>query len=165
MIKNLFSIGILLTVPFSANASDRFVLDFRITQGESKVVSGKALVSQKMNTWSRGVKRSYLKLRCQQQKSGSTEKLYSTVDLFDGLQITHQLVGSKLELTVVRSSVQPRLLEIRALSKHECGDLSPIVTNTTESYSFSAKDGVNETRSFGELMTFRANIQTISQLR
>lgn len=51
---------------------------------------------------------------------------------FAGLSVTHQLVGGNIELTVVRKVVQPRLIEIRALGKSECRDLSLVVTSTTQ---------------------------------
>lgn len=158
----LFSIFLIMTT--SAIAAEQLLLDFKLTQGERNIGAGKVLVSQKLNIWSKGVKRSYLKLRCQQLKTGKVEKLYSTADHFDGLQITHQLVEGKLELIVVRNTVQPRLVEIRALSKKECRDMSPVVSTTTETYSFPAKDGINESRPFGENMTFWANILSISKL-
>ena len=158
----LFAIFLILTT--SVIAAEQLLLDFKLSQGERKIEAGKALVSQKLNIWSKGVKRSYLKLRCKQLESGKTEKLYSTVDHFDGLQITHQLVDGKVELIVVRNTVQPRLAEIRRLSKKECRDMFPIVSTTTETYSLAAKGGINESRSFGDNMTFWASIQFISKI-
>lgn len=158
----LFTIFLITTT--SAIAAEQLLLDFKLSQGERKIEAGKVLVSQKINIWSKGVKRSYLKLRCQQLESGKTEKLYSTADHFDGLQITHQLVEGKVELIIVRNTVQPRLAEIRGLSKKECREMSPIVRTTTETYSLAVKDGINESRPFGENMTFWVNIQSMSKL-
>jgi len=66
-----------------------------------------------------------------------------------------------VELTVVRNLMQPRLTEIRAQSRNECKDLSPVISTTTLSYSFPAEDGVTETRPFGNDMTFRSTLQSV----
>ena len=153
-------LGILLTIAASVNAAERFLLNLELTQGKNKIEMGRTFVSQKPHTWSKGSKRSYLKLGCHQQESGKTQKLYSTVDHFAGLRVTHQLAGNNVELTVVRNVVQPRLVEIRALAKNKCKDLSPIVTTISESYIFPAKDGIDEARPFGENMTFRVTLQS-----
>ena len=115
----------------------------------------------KQHTWSKGLQRSYLKLRCKQLESGKTEKLLSTVDHFDGFRVTHQLAENEVVLTVVRTIVQPRLTEIRALAKNECKDLSPIVTTTTLSFTLPAVDGNTESCPFGENMIFRATLQSL----
>ena len=97
---------------------------------------GNILVSQELHTWSKWLKRSYLRLRCQQTETGKTQKLYSTVDHFDGLSVSHQLAGNNIELKVVHSMVKPRLAEIHALPKNECKDMSPIVTTVSQNYIF-----------------------------
>ena len=161
MITRLLLLGILLTVTISASAAERFSLKIDLAQGEKVVERGRALVSQKQRTWSKGLQRSYLKLRCKQLESGKTEKLLSTVDHFDGFRVTHQLAENEVVLTVVRTIVQPRLTEIRALAKNECKDLSPIVTTTTLSFTLPAVDGNTESRPFGENMIFRATLQSL----
>ena len=59
-----------------------------------------------------------------------------------GMPVTHQLAEGNVELTVVRSVVQPRLTEIRALARSECKDLAPIITTATETSTFAVKDAV-----------------------
>jgi len=154
-------LGMLLTLTASVSADEQFELSFEITQGEKKIDWGRTIVSQKPHTWSKGSKRSYLKVRCHRQASGKTQKLYSTVDHFAGLLVTHKLAGGDVELAVVRNIVQPRLVEIRALAKSECKDLSPIVTTTSETYIFYAENDVEEARPFGENMTFRATLRSV----
>ena len=82
------------------------------------------------------------------------------MDYFAGLSVTHQLVGGNIELTVVRNIAQPRLIEIRALGKSECRDLSPVVTSTTQTYHFPAEGNIHEPRPFGENMTFRVTLES-----
>jgi len=161
MTMRFYLLGMLLTLAASVSAAERFELNFDITQGQKKIDWGRTFVSQKPHTWSKGSKRSYLKLRCHQQESGKTQKLYSTVDHFAGLLVTHQLAGGNVKLTVVRSTVQPRLVEIRALPRNECKDLSPIVNTTSETYIYTAEDGVDEARPFGKNMTFRAALRSV----
>jgi hypothetical protein len=153
--------GLLLTATATANSAERFAMKIELTQGEKLIERGNTIVTGKAYTWSRGLERSYLRLRCDLTKPGKLIKLYSTIALFDGLRVTHQLKGDSVELKVVRSIVQPRLTEIRALKKTECKDLSPIVTTTTLSYSFPAQDGMTETRPFGNDMMFRSVLQSV----
>jgi hypothetical protein len=157
--------GVLLVAVTSACAAEQYLLKFELAQGEKVIERGNILVSGKQNTWSKGLKRSYLKLRCDLNESGRMQKFYSTTDYFSGLRVTHQLVSDHVELTVVRNIVQPRLVEIRALAKSECKDLSPIVTATTQLYKHPAKDGVSERLPFGEHMAFRATIQSLGEIR
>jgi len=165
MITRLLLLGVLLNTMTSASAAERFSLKFDLTQDEIVIERGSTLVSQKQRTLSKGLKRSYLKLRCNLKESGKTEKLLSTVDHFAGLLVTHQTAENEVVLTVVRTVVQPRLVEIRALEKHECKDLSPIVTTTTLSFSMPAEDGKTESRPFGENMNFRATLQSLGKTR
>jgi len=132
MTMRLLLLGMLLTTTTYAGAVERFFsLKFELIHNPKTIERGNVIVSKEPHTWSKGLKRSYLRLRCNQLESGKTEKLLSTVDLFAGLRVTHQLVGSNIELTVVRNIVQPRMVEIRALAKNECKDLYPAVTTTT----------------------------------
>jgi len=153
--------GMLLAVSAFASAAERVQLNFELTQGESKIESGRDFVSRKPHTWSKGFRRSYLQVRCQQQESGKSHKLFSTVDHFAGLLVKHKLAGDNVELTVIRSVVQPRLTEIRALGKNECRELAPVVTTASETYIFPAKDGVDKAHSFGNTMTFRVVLQPV----
>lgn len=153
-------LAILLSIGSSAHAAERFLMDFEFTAGDKIIDRGKAIVSQKKYTWSKGIERSFLKLSCRQNRSGKMEKVFSTVDYFTGLKVTHQLVGKNLELNVMRNVVQPRLTEIRALPKGECQELSPLVTTTTKTYHFPAKHGANESRPFDDHTTFKARFQS-----
>ena len=165
MIMGCLLSGMLLTTATSAGTDERFLLKFELIQDENIIERGRDHVSRESHTWSKGLQSSYLKLRCHQQKSGEMQKLYSTVDHFTGLRVTHQLAGDNVELTVVHHVVQPRLAEIRALARRECRDLSPIVTTTTQSYSLPAKDGMTESTPFSENMTFRATLQSLGKIR
>lgn len=161
MIARLLVIGFLLSTATFVYASERFLLQFEITQGKNKVETGATYISNKARDWNKGLRRSYLKLRCDKQPSGKTVKQLSTIDYFSGLRITHQLRGEMIELTVLQSIVQPRLAEIRALPKDQCKDLAPIVTTKSKSYSFPAKDGLDETHSFSADMTIRVMLQSV----
>jgi len=160
MIMRFLLLGMLFLTVTSAGADERFYLRFDLIQDALVIERGNAIVSRKPHTWSKGLRRSYLKLRCNRLESGKTEKLYSTVDHFAGLSVTHQLVGGNIELTVVRNIVQPRTIEIRALGKSECRDLSPVVTSTTQTYHFPAEGNIHEPRPFGENMTFRVTLES-----
>ena len=163
MFARFLLLGILITATTFVSATERFSMSFELTQSDKMIERGRALISGKQRTWSKGLQRSYLKLRCNQLQSGKTEKLLSTVNHFAGLRITHQIAGDKVELSVVRSVVTPRLVEIRALARNECNDLSPIVTTTTKTYSFPAADGINESSPFGESLVFRATLQSVGE--
>ena len=165
MIIRLLLFGIFFTTMTSASAVEYFMLNFELTQGKNIIAQGRTFVSKKPHSWSKGLKRSYLKLRCDKRESGKMQQSYSTVDYFAGLSVTHQLVENSVELTVVRDVVQSRLSEIRALTKSECKDMSPIVTTTTQTYSFSAIDGHKESLPFGENMIFRTTLQSVVRVR
>ncbi len=160
MIIRFVILSILLTTGTVAYATDRFLLTFELSSGANKLEQGSDHISRKPHTWNKGLKRSYLKLRCNPRESGN-KKLYSTVDYFHGLSVTHQLKEENIVLTVVHNAVQSRLTEIQALSKNECKDLAPVVTTTTETYHFPAKNVINESRPFGHNMTFRATLQSV----
>lgn len=155
----------LLATSISVYAAERFLMDFEFTAGEYTVDRGKAIISDKKHTWNKGIERSFLKLTCEQKKTGKIEKIYSTVDYFTGLSVTHQLVDNNVEITVVRSAVQPRLTEIRALPEGECKDLSPLVTTITKSYIFPAKNDTDESRPFDAATTFRVQMQSLGGTR
>ncbi|MCW9013132.1 MAG: hypothetical protein OQL06_05055 [Gammaproteobacteria bacterium] len=161
MFIRLLLLGIFFTSPISASGAERYILDFKLNQGQKKIEWGKSFVTSKKYTWNKGLKRTYLKVRCEQQASGKTQKSLSLIDQFSGLRITHQLEGNEVKLTVVRDVVQPRLTEIRALGKDECREISPGVTTTSQSYSFPARPGTSEQRLFGEDMTFQITLQLI----
>lgn len=147
--------GMFLTTTTSVISAEQFLVNFELVRGKGEFERGEILVSEKSHTWSKGLKRSYLRLRCQQTDKGAIQKRYSTVDLFAGLSVSHQLVANNVELTVVRTAVKPRLTEIHALPKGECKEMSPIVTTVTQHYSFSSIDGARETWQFSENETFQ----------
>ena len=154
-----FLFAIILTTTASATAGERLLMNFEIVSGANTLHWGKVFVTEKKSSWSKGLKRSYLKLRCQQKDTEGMRKTYSTVDLFDGLRISHQRVENKIKLTVILSTVKPRLTEIRALSRDECKDMSPIVTSVTKSYNIPAA-GSGETLLLSEDITFRYTLQS-----
>ena len=154
-----------LSTGVSVNAADLWLLRFELNQDKYRVEVGTAYVSQKPGSWSKGFKRRYLKMHCQQLPTGEIQKQYSTKDYFAGLQVSHQLDDNTIVLTVVRTTVKPSLARIQALSENECKNLSPIVTTTTETYRFDAKKGMDESRPFGKSMTFRATLQAMTGTR
>ena len=138
-----------------AGATERYYVKFELMQDDVVINRGNDYVTNKRHTWSRGLKSSYLRLRCDKTAPGKLKKLYSTIDHFAGLRVNHQLVADRIELTVVRSTVQNRRVEIHDLPKDQCEDLAPVLTTVTETYSFPAKHGTDELRGFGETMDFR----------
>ena len=163
MIKSFLLFGVFFSVTNSAIAAEKFLLNFELVKGGSIVERGKILVSEKPHIWSKGLKRSYLQLRCQQRETGGMQKLYSTVDLFNGLSVSHQRVDDNLKLIVVHSMVKPRLTEIHDLAKNECKDMSPIVPTVTQTYSYPAKAVTKEQRPFSDNITFRVTIELMSE--
>ena len=145
----------------NAHTAERFLMNFELVAGEKTVNKGNAIVTNKKKTWQKGLQRSFLALDCRQNKTGGLEKLFSTVDHFTGLRVTHRLVGKNLELNVVRIVGQARITEIRALPKGKCKDLSPLFTTTTQAYTFPAKRDVDESRQFDVNMTFQARIRAV----
>lgn len=163
MIKCFLLFGILITAAACAGATERFSMGIELSQAGKVIERGRVLVSGEQHTWSKGLQRSYLRLRCNELDSGKTKKLFSTVDHFSGLRVTHQSVGNNVDLTVVQTSVQPRLAEIRALARDECKELSPIVTTTRQTYRFAAEDGMHESRPFGEGMLFLVTLRSLGE--
>lgn len=138
-----------------AATAERYYIKFEIMQDDVVINRGNDYVTNKRHTWSKGLKSSYLNLRCERAEPGMLKKMFSTVDHFAGLRVTHQLVEDRIELTVVRTVVQNRRAEIIDLPKSRCEDLAPILTTVTVTYSFPATYGTNEIRGFGESMDFR----------
>jgi len=165
MIIRFILFGIFLTVATYVSAAEQFQLSFKLTQNGKIIEQGNAVISQKLHSWNKGIKSSYLKLRCHELKSGVMQKRYTTVDHFNGLVVTHQLVENNVKLTVVRNVVQPRLIEIRALTKSECREMSPVVSTTTQVYSFHVNDSIIESSLFGENMTFQVTLKPVSKIR
>lgn len=162
MLKRLLVLSLFLTTGTLVNAGSPYVLNFDLSSNDNQAYRGEINVSNKSHTWSKGLQRSYLRLRCHQQESGKMEKLYSTVNHFAGFRVTHQLVEKNVKITATHSNIQPRLAEIRALPKGECMNLSPIVTTTTEVYSFPAKEAVDESLPFGKSMIFKVKLQPLN---
>jgi len=162
MIMRLLLITIFLTSPAYVNAAERFILDFKLLQENKPVESGKFFVTQKQHVWSKGLKRSYLTSRCEKLASGKTSKSLTLATHFSGMQITHQLEGNKINLTVVRNVVQPRLTEIRALGKDECKDISPDVSTVSQNYSLPATPGMNDSQIFGKDITLHIKLHLLA---
>ena len=158
-IRSLFS-ALFLMSSFSVASADQFFLDFTINQGDRKNEGGKFFVSNNQYVWSKGTKRTYAKVRCMKKSSGQHQS-FSMLDLFSGVRITHELDGGEVKLTVVRNTVQPVLKELRSLAKDECRELSPIVTTTTQQYSFPAKTSKGIQYAFGEKYTFNVKLNEI----
>ena len=155
MIKKIAIIIMLSGLAGIVSAAERYYIKFELMQDDVVINRGNDYVTSKRHTWSRGLKSSYLRLRCAQTVPGKLKKMYSTVDHFAGLRVTHQLVADRIELTAVRSTVQNRRIEIHDLPKDQCEDLAPVLTTVTETYSYPAKYGTDELRGFGETMDFR----------
>lgn len=159
--KTRFMLFIMLTALAGvATAADRFYVSFELMQDASVISRGNDYVTRKSHAWNKGLKSSYLRLRCDKSVPGKLKKMFSTVDHYAGLRVTHQMVEDMIEVTVFRSVVQNRRVEIHDLPKDKCMDLVPIVTTVTEKYSFPARVGTNEPCKFGENMTFRFKVQS-----
>lgn len=164
MVMRYLLLAIVLTASLSATAGEPLLMNFELASGENTLHRGKIFITEKKDTWSKGLRRSYLKLRCEQKDAKDVQKTYSTVDHFDGLKVSHQLVKNKVKLTITRSAVKPRLDEIRALPRGECKEMLPIVTSVTQSYSFPV-DGSGETLLFSEGITFKYTLQPLTKTR
>lgn len=151
----------LFSTSVSICAAERVLMNFEFLAGGKIINQGNAIVSIKKKTWKKGLQRNFLKLSCRPNESGNIKKAYSTIELFTGLKITHQLIEKNIELTVVRTVGQPRVAEIRALPEGKCEDLSPLFTTTTQTYTLPVKNGLNESRPFDESTTFRARLRLI----
>ena len=158
----LFGICLMMTNPLVA--AERFLVNFDLFKGKSLIESGRLLVSEKPKTWSKGLKRSYLKLTCHKNESGRVEKRYSNVDHFSGFKVKHRIVDNTVELIAERSSVKPRLIEIRVVAKNECKELAPIVTTTRQTYSYPAMGVISESRPFDDKMTFQVTIKSMQEI-
>ena len=65
----LLGFGILLTTVTSVIAAEHFQVKFEHIQEGKVIERGNILVSKKPHTWSKGLKLSYLRLRCQQTET------------------------------------------------------------------------------------------------
>ena len=148
-----------------AYASDRYLINFELLHGEKKIDWGRSVVQKKTFTWSNGMKRSYLKLDCEAADDMAVKKIYSTVDYFSGLKVTHMLEGDKLKLVVTRNTVRARYHEIRSLEKNQCKNLSPILDSVTETYHLPARADASFSQAFGEDMIFKASLVQIGGTR
>lgn len=162
MLQRFLVLSLFLTTGTYVYGGNPYVLNFNLSSNDELLYRGEINVSTTPHTWSKGLQRSYLRLRCHQQESGKVEKLYSTIDHFAGFRVTHQLIEKSVKITATYSTIEPRLTEIRALPKGECRDLSPIVTSTTEVYSLSAKETVDESLSFGQNKRFKVKLQRLN---
>lgn len=73
----------------------------------------------------------------------------------------HQLLNDSVEITLTRSTVKPRLKEIRALPKNECHEMFPIVNAMTKSYNYPLENTDKALRPFNEGYQFRVNIRAL----
>lgn len=153
----LFIAGILSA---AANANERYYINFDLLQDGKVIGRGNDYVTHKLGVWNSGHTRSYLKLRCDPDKPHKQAKMFSTTDHFSGVRLTHRLIENQIQITVLQSQIKNRRGEIHGLAKNECKNLAPIVTTVTESFTFPARTGVSETRSFGDIMSFKFTIQS-----
>ena len=145
-------------------AAERLYIQFELSQKDVVINRGNDHATHKPHSWNRGLSSSYLRLRCEQVETGKFKKMYSLVDHFSGLRVTHRLVEDSIEVTVYHSVVQNRRAEIHDLPKHQCRELAPIVTVVKETYNFPAKTGLNEVRKFGENMNFRLAVKSVGKI-
>ncbi|MBC8210685.1 MAG: hypothetical protein H8E21_06410 [Gammaproteobacteria bacterium] len=162
MITRLNLVLLMLLSAGTVQANEVMLLDFKLSQGDELIEQGRLNVTREPHTWSKGVKRSYLRLRCEKESSGKLSKLYSTEDHFHGITLTHRVSAKKVVIKLERNLVQPRLIEIRALGKNECREMSPVVTTTSENYSLPATDNVSEKFNFGDKMSFSVVLNRIN---
>ncbi|HAD09833.1 MAG TPA: hypothetical protein DCF62_10145 [Porticoccaceae bacterium] len=161
------TIVLFLTALLSAHtyASERYYVSFDLLQNGKVLERGNDYVTKRLSVWNGGHTHSYLKLRCEQDKSGRPVKMFSTVGHFDGVRLTHRLIGDQIEVNVLWSKVKNRRIEIHNLGKKECADLSPIVTTITQSYTYPARTGPGDSRAFGNGMTFRFTVESSGSKR
>lgn len=162
MLKRFLVVSLFFVTGTCVYAGSLHVLIFDLSSNDTPLYRGEINVSSQTHTWSKGLQRSYLQLRCHQQDVGKVEKLYSTVNHFAGFRVTHQLVEKNVKITATHSDIRPRLAEIRALPKGECIDLSPIVTTTTETYSFPTTEPIDQSLLFGKSMRFKVTLQRLN---
>ena len=146
-------------------ANDRYFISFSLAQNGNVLQRGSDYVTSRPGVWNSGQTHSYLKLQCEKNKSGKLVKLFSTVTHFDGVRLTHRLVGDQIEVNVLWSEVKNRRAEIHKLGENECSSLSPIVTTITQSYTFPANIGVVDIQPFGETMNFKLAIESGGKMR
>ena len=161
----LIKMILLFLIPFTLEAGENYLIKFELVQSNKTVEKGSTFVTQKQSTWKKGYKRSYTKLSCRQPESGKIEKRITAVEHFAGLLVTHQLIGDKIELNVVRNMVTSRLKEIRSLPKKACKALSPIVDSHTETYHILARHEKFEIHPFGDAFKFHIKVQAIRKIR
>ena len=89
-------------------AAERLYINFELLQDDVVINRGNDYVTNKPHTWSKGLKSSYIKLRCEQGEAGKFKKMFSLADHFAGLRVTHRLVENSIEVNVYRSVVQNR---------------------------------------------------------
>ena len=150
---------------FSANPSwaegERFFVHFTLLDSGQEIERGTLITSAKRKTWTKGLKRSFLRLTCQEDAKGTVSKHFSTEDHFSGLLITHQHVGNHLQLQLTRTDVVPRATEIKQLKKQECRELAPLVTQVQAAFDLEARDVKAASLSIGEGLIFQYSIYPI----
>jgi len=99
MLKRFLVLSLFLTTGSYVYGASPYVLNFDLSSNDKLLYRGEINVATTPQTWSKGLQRSYLRLRCHQQEPGKVEKLYSTVDHFAGFRVTHQLVEKNVKIT------------------------------------------------------------------
>lgn len=138
MVRILFFTILLLNTNLCWAGDDKFFINFSLTRYGQELEKGSLITSGKSKTWSKGLKRSFLRLSCKEVK-GKTVKLLSTEDHFSGLLITHQHIGNQLHFKLSRTVVSPRAKEISQLKLRECLDMAPIVVPFQVAFNIEAK--------------------------
>lgn len=158
MLIRILFVGVLL-LSHTVESKERLMINFELMQDKVMVEQGFVLVTKRLRGWNKGMQASYLKLTCKPLANGKVEKLFSTINYFDGIKVTHQKVGDTIELMVKRSKVTSRFTEIHNLPTNQCKDMAPVITTTVENYTFGTQKGVTESRPFGSSMTFNYNVK------
>lgn len=98
MVRILFCTILLLNANLCWAGDDKFFRNFSLTRNGQELEKGTLITTSKSKTWSKGLKRSFLRLSCKEVK-GKTVKLLSTEAHFSGLLMTHQHIGKQLHLS------------------------------------------------------------------
>ena len=88
-------------------------------QDDVVINRGNDYVTNKHHTWSRGLKSSYLRLRCDKTVPGELKKMYSTVDHFAGL-LCSENIPRPHSCAGLRKPVSQALRDRRVFSAWRC---------------------------------------------
>lgn len=160
MRKTIIVILMTLMASTCQAADERILLSFELTQNGKPVSSGTTIISTKMQSWSKGLKRSYIQLKCKKH-GDKTVRSYSTVEHFHGLVITHQQQGDTVSLDLTNTTVVPSFSEISKLKPEECRDLKPTLTHFHSRLELPAENAAGKEKSLDEGYLFRYTLTTI----